>query len=112
MPILNEKGVCRLSIVPVRTKPLDSSEMVTQLLFGDHYSVVEESNRGKWVRIKIYNDGYEGWIDKKQHYLITDAYFDQINSPDGMWYYCICLSRLGRSGIVELKNDKDAHDFV
>jgi hypothetical protein len=89
MPVLIEKGVCRLSVVPVRTKPLDSSEMVTQLLFGDHYTVVEESNRGKWVRIKVYNDGYEGWIDKKQHYFITDAYFEQINSAD----YKVCLDR-------------------
>ncbi len=89
MPVLDEKGVCRLSVVPVRTKPLDSSEMVTQLLFGEHYSVVEESNRGKWVRIKIYFDGYEGWIDKKQHYLITEDYFDQINSTD----YKVCLDR-------------------
>ena len=89
MPILEEKGVCRLSVVPVRTKPLDSSEMVTQLLFGDHYSVVEENNRGKWVRIKIYADGYEGWIDKKQHYLISDAYFEQISNAD----YKVCLDR-------------------
>jgi gamma-D-glutamyl-L-lysine dipeptidyl-peptidase len=89
MPALDEKGVCRLSVVPVRTKPLDSSEMVTQLLFGDHYTVFEESNRGKWVRIKVYTDGYEGWIDKKQHYLISDAYFDQINSAD----YKVCLDR-------------------
>jgi hypothetical protein len=79
MPVLVEKGVCRLSVVPVRTKPLDSSEMVTQLLFGDHYSVVEENNRGTWVRIKVYFDGYEGWIDRKQHYQIPEAYFDQMN---------------------------------
>lgn len=89
MPVLNEKGVCRLSVVPVRTRPLESSEMVTQLLFGDHYSVFEESNRGKWVRIKAYFDSYEGWIDKKQHYRISEEYFDQINSAD----YKVCLDR-------------------
>jgi hypothetical protein len=89
MPVLVEKGVCRLSVVPVRTKPLDSSEMVTQLLFGDHYSVVEENNRGTWVRVKVYFDGYEGWIDRKQHYQIPEAYFDQINNAD----YKVCLDR-------------------
>ncbi len=89
MPALDEKGVCRLSVIPVRVSPQDSAEMVTQLLFGDHYSVVEDSNRGKWVRIKVYYDGYEGWIDSKQHYPITDAYFDQINSGD----YKVCLDR-------------------
>ncbi len=87
MPVLEEKGVCRLSVVPVRTRPLESSEMVTQLLFGDHYSVMEQDSRGKWVRIKVYFDGYEGWIDRKQHYAITDEYFAQINSAD----YKVCL---------------------
>lgn len=29
-------GICNLSIVPVRLEPSDSSEMVTQLLYGDH----------------------------------------------------------------------------
>jgi len=63
--------------------------MVTQLLFGDHYTVVEDSNRGKWVRINVYFDGYEGWIDKKQHYRISEEYFEQINSAD----YKVCLDR-------------------
>lgn len=89
MPELIEKGVCRLSLVPVRVKPLDSSEMLTQLLFGDHYSVFEENSRGTWVRIKIYYDGYEGWIDKRQHYPISDAYFEQINSAD----YKVCIDK-------------------
>ncbi|MEN8248195.1 MAG: C40 family peptidase [Bacteroidota bacterium] len=89
MPELIEKGVCRLSVVPVRVKPLDSSEMLTQLLFGEHYSVFEENSRGTWVRIKMYYDGYEGWIDKRQHYPISDAYFDQINSAD----YKVCIDR-------------------
>lgn len=87
MPAFEEKGVCRLSVVPVRAKPLESSEMLTQLLFGDHYSVVEKNSRGSWVRIKIYTDGYEGWVSIKQHYPISDAYFNQINSAD----YKICL---------------------
>ncbi|HHL51918.1 MAG TPA: hypothetical protein ENJ39_00950 [Flammeovirgaceae bacterium] len=89
MPVLNEKGVCRLSAVPVRVKPLDSAEMVTQLLFGDHYSVFEENNRGTWVRIKMHFDGYEGWIDRKQHYPISEEYFNQINSTD----YKVCLDK-------------------
>ena len=89
MPELIEKGVCRLSIIPVRVKPLESSEMLTQLLFGDHYSVFEENARSTWVRIRIYQDGYEGWIDRRQHYPISDDYFDQINSTD----YKVCLDK-------------------
>lgn len=76
------KGVCRLSIVPVRAAAADQSEQVTQLLFGDHYTVVEVSESTKWLKIKISFDDYEGWIDAKQHYPVSDEYFDQINNSD------------------------------
>ena len=86
MPESGEKGVCRMSVVPVRLHPSDTSEMVTQLLFGDHYAVIDKAESGKWLRINIYFDGYEGWIDTIQHYGISQEYFDQINSSD----YKIC----------------------
>jgi len=83
---IGEKGICRLSIVPVRAEASDASELVTQLLFGDHYEITSISNDSKWIKIKIYFDGYEGWIDRKQFHFITDEYFDQINNSD----YKIC----------------------
>lgn len=39
-------GICNLSIVPVRLEPSDSSEMVTQLLYGDHFKVLEKEVNG------------------------------------------------------------------
>ena len=57
-------GICNLSVVPCRKEPSDKSEMVTQLLFGEHFEVLEEKN--SWVRIRIVFDNYECWIDKKQ----------------------------------------------
>lgn len=83
---VTEKGICRLSIIPVRENGSDKAELVTQLLFGDHYEVLQESENKAWLKIKIQYDGYEGWIDKKQHYTISEAYFDQINNSD----YKIC----------------------
>ena len=76
------KGICRLSIVPVRSKASDTSEQVSQLLFGDHYQVLESSADGKWLRIEIAYDGYQGWIDAKQHYIIPDAYYQELSSSD------------------------------
>ncbi|HEU5147686.1 MAG TPA: C40 family peptidase [Chryseosolibacter sp.] len=75
-------GVCRLSVVSVRKEPADQSEQVTQLLFGDHYSVYEISPDEKWIRIIIHFDQYEGWIDRKQHQPITREYFHYINHAD------------------------------
>lgn len=77
--IVGEKGICRLSLIPVRGEANDASEMVTQLLFGDHYEVMEVSSDGKWMKIKIVFDSYEGWMDTKQHTIITEEYFEQIN---------------------------------
>lgn len=79
---IGDKGICRLSVVPVRAKGQDTSEMVSQLLFGDHYEIIAESEDGKWLKIKIYFDDYEGWIDIKQYTSITEDYFDQINNSD------------------------------
>ena len=86
MAVVGEKGVCRLSVVPVRLHASDTSEMVTQLLFGEHYTVIDRAKSGKWLHINIYFDGYEGWIDANQHYGISDEYFEQINISD----YKIC----------------------
>lgn len=73
-------GVCRLSLVSVRHKPSDQSEQVTQLLFGDHYEVLEESDG--WLRIRIHFDQYDGWIDKLQHHSIPQDYFDYLDRAE------------------------------
>jgi gamma-D-glutamyl-L-lysine dipeptidyl-peptidase len=56
-------GISNLSSIPVRTEPAEKSEMCTQVLFGEHYHILEEGK--KWCRIKLIHDGYEGWIDTK-----------------------------------------------
>ncbi len=80
--VSRNKGICRLSIVPVRATASHSSEMVTQLLFGDHFEVVETSADTQWLKIKIRFDGYIGWIASNQFSDISDAYFEQLNSAD------------------------------
>lgn len=63
-------GICHLSIVPMRSEPSDRSELVNQILYGEHFKVVE--HRKKWSRIKLTHDKYEGWIDNKQYQEITE----------------------------------------
>lgn len=75
-------GVIRLSVVPLRQEPSDASEMISQLLFGEHYQVEEVSENGKWVRVINSFDQYEGWIDLKQHTSISQEFYDQISNSD------------------------------
>ncbi len=75
-------GVCRLSLVSLRKDPADQAEQISQLLFGDHYTVMEQTANRKWIKIKINFDGYEGWIDFKQHQSISKEYFDHLNNAE------------------------------
>jgi gamma-D-glutamyl-L-lysine dipeptidyl-peptidase len=79
---LIEFGICRLSAVSVRKEPADQSEQVSQLLFGDHYEVIEKSKDAKWLKIKIDFDQYVGWIDARQHQPITHEYFTHLNNAE------------------------------
>jgi gamma-D-glutamyl-L-lysine dipeptidyl-peptidase len=75
-------GVCRLSIVPIRSEGSDRSELVTQLFFGEHYEVLQVSKDKKWLKVRIHFDQYEGWLDVTQHHSISKEHFDYINRAD------------------------------
>ncbi len=63
-------GICNLSVVTLRAEASDVSEMVTQVLYGEHFKVLEI--RKKWSRIRLAFDSYEGWIDNKQFINISE----------------------------------------
>tara|TARA_R110002049_G_scaffold266984_3_gene443255 strand:- start:5061 stop:5813 length:753 start_codon:yes stop_codon:yes gene_type:complete len=71
-------GICNLSIVSLRQNPDDTSEMVTQLLYGDHFKVLEQ--RKFWSKIRVAFDTVEGWVDNKQFTLISEDDFIQTES--------------------------------
>ncbi len=71
-------GVCHLSVVPCRFEPFDTSEMVTQLLFGETVKLYEEKKKS-WRRAKTAYDDYDCWIDEKQITFISLEEFEAIN---------------------------------
>ncbi|WP_282030923.1 C40 family peptidase [Winogradskyella eximia] len=73
-------GICNLGIVPIRLEPSDTSEMVTQALYGDFFKVLEQ--RKKWSRIRFAFDNYEGWIDNKQYLEIEDSNYNELDKSD------------------------------
>jgi hypothetical protein len=56
--------VCIVSVAPIRKEPSHKSEIVTQLLFLESATFLEE--QGDFVRIKCTYDGYEGWCQVGQ----------------------------------------------
>lgn len=67
-------GVCSLTVIPMRAEPSHCSEMVSQILFGETYTVLESAD--EWLRVKTNHDDYEGWIQRKQHVVISEEAFE------------------------------------
>jgi hypothetical protein len=73
-------GICNLAIIPLRFEPNDKSEIVSQVLFGEHFKILEQLNQ--WSRIKMQFDGYEGWVDSKQYQNISESSFDLLSDDE------------------------------
>ncbi len=69
-------GICNLSIVPLRREPSDASELVSQVLYGDFFKVLEQ--RKNWSKIRLSFDKYEGWIDNKQYVSISASDYNTL----------------------------------
>lgn len=66
-------GICPLSIVPLRESPSHQSEMASQVLYGEHFKILEE--RAQWSRIRVAFDNFEAWISNKQLLKIPEAIY-------------------------------------
>jgi len=73
-------GICLQSLVPVRSSPSHKSEMCTQLLFGELYSVLETDN--DWLKVRLVYDEYEGWIHQLSHKPIGEDEFEGLLNAD------------------------------
>ena len=63
-------GICNISIVPLRLEESDKSEMISQVLFGEHFEIIEKQK--SWTKIRLAFDKFEGFIDNKQYLEITE----------------------------------------
>ena len=69
-------GICTLNVIPLRKENSDTSEMVSQLLFGETFTVLER--KMQWLYIKNSFDGYQGWIDHKQVAEISEEFYTEL----------------------------------
>jgi len=68
-------SICSLSVVPVRAGRKNTSEMVTQLLFGEIVECWEK--KGEWTKIRCLWDNQIGWVPTNQLTQITEAEANQ-----------------------------------
>ena len=53
------------SVINLHKKPSVKSEIVTQMIYGDSFSISKRSK--KWLKIKIKEDNYKGYILRKRY---------------------------------------------
>ncbi len=71
-------GICNLANIPLRIEPSDRSEILSQVLFGEHFEILEQQKQ--WVKIKLQFDNYEGWVDEKQFKKISESDFYKLSN--------------------------------
>ena len=70
---MNIFGFCNIALIPVRAAANHRSEMVTQLLFGEAYQIVDICHAAGWMEIKTQFDNYSGYIDAHQLVLMHQS---------------------------------------
>jgi len=71
-------GISGLSLIPVRKEPSEKSEMVTQILYGEHFEIL--TYLPGWQYIRLVFDGYEGWIDQKMTTPLSPRLYEKFRN--------------------------------
>jgi gamma-D-glutamyl-L-lysine dipeptidyl-peptidase len=76
-------GYCNQSVVPVRSAPSHTAEMVNQLLFGETFEI--NDGHGDFLLIRGSLDKYEGFISNKQFLPLAGEEYLQLNAHEAQF---------------------------
>ncbi|MDD4683680.1 MAG: C40 family peptidase [Bacteroidales bacterium] len=71
-------GFCHIAIAPLRKENSERSEMISQLIFGDCFKILEQIEDK--ILIENFDDQYVGWVDQKQTTEISQADYNAYTS--------------------------------
>ncbi len=94
-------GYCNLSLIAVRSSADHCAEIITQLLFGESFDIIDTSDN--WAFINTHYENYQGWIHSLQYKSLDSVQFvDYQNSHK-------VLSVNSSSSLKELVSGKYIH---
>ena len=107
------KGICTVSVAAIRAEQSHQSEMTSQLLYGETVDILEA--KGKFIKVKMHFDGYEGWIDAQQIAEISEDYF--LERKTELVLNTIQMYNTSQGAIVlsmgsEVNSEKDKTSFL
>lgn len=58
-----QKAICNLPLIPMRAEASEKSEQVSQIIFGETFTI--EDIKDSWAFVETHFDNYKGWITLK-----------------------------------------------
>ncbi|MBT8311734.1 MAG: C40 family peptidase [Flavobacteriaceae bacterium] len=77
-------GICPLSVIAVRESADENSRMVTQLLYGELFRLIDQ--RKYWSKIRIPGEKREGWVKKDQFEKLSDDDYKKLTDSGSNKY--------------------------
>lgn len=77
-------GICHLSVIPVYREKDTASQLVNQILYGEHFKILKKKTT--WCRIELCSDGMEGWIKRSQYVPLTKTQFQSVNAEKNLQF--------------------------
>lgn len=88
-------GIAHVSIASLSSEPNDSSELLSQVLYGETFKIIEK--RKFWSKARLDDDSSEGWINNLHYQPLDEAEReDLLNLPQFL-----------SSDLVEFVEEKD-----
>jgi hypothetical protein len=94
-----EYGICINNHISVHKSANKTSEQVTQLIFGDIYTIISKSKDKKWLFIENQYDSYKGWIASTSHRFLSEETFQEMKKDT----FPVCGDL---QGIIEFEGKK------
>ena len=71
------------AVIPMRQEARESSEMISQLVFGDIIETLDSSEN--WLHARCVDDGYEGWVSSNMLTEIDQVTYESLTE----WEYVL-----------------------
>lgn len=92
-------SICMLSLIALRSEQSHRSEMVSQVMFGEVFEILQEEM--DWTQVRLLETKYIGWIQNGQ--------FMKLDNSDLAYYLKGKSCMVGREGGLIFQNEKRIH---
>jgi len=93
-------GICHLNLISLRAEATHRSEEISQLLFGETFTVIEQVPN--WLKIRMSFDDYEGWIQASQCFPLELNEYNELQKNKAFLSYDLVQILINHQSITSI----------